>query len=400
MERGGSELLLDLLVGGGDAWPRRLRERYTALAEWQGIGALKQRLRRIGGAEVGAGGPEVLLASRSSALMRLAARLLVRSCDTVLTADIGWPPYLATLRDIVAGFGGRVIEVPLREAIFRGAGSAAVVQLLATASRHLPAMGLFLPAISHEGIRLPLGPITRILSAATELRFVAVDGAQHLAHGDERLSDMNCDFYLAGAHKWLRSYFPLGIALLSQSCLPAANATMNDEGRDGFLGDDPLLKFTSQLERGDVSGVAETVNLSPLLSAYGAVGDALRRMPISKSFIRQLANGQALGRIASHAEWQAVALDPALRSGILMLKPCVPVGMVRSLRGQLERQGLTATAYQSGLLRLSLPRCPLRPHQEAIVSRALTRAAALACRQQGCVTANCGGNPAQRGAGL
>lgn len=372
-QQGGSEAMLDLLVGGGQAWPRRLRKRFPVLAGWEGVSGLKQRLRRVAGVN-GADLSNVLFASRSRTLMRLAAQLLFRSCSTVVTADVGWPPYQLLLRDVGAELGGRVVEVPLLEMIRKGAGGGAIVDRLTAAFGRSQAAGLFLPSISHDGIRLPVRAIIDALAAMGRLPFVAIDGAQDLAHGDWALAEMNCDFYFAGAHKWLRGCFPLGVGLWGQPrSRQMIAATIEESGETGLL-EDPLARFTFQLEGGALDGVTETVNLSALLSAHGAMVDVLRLPPRGETFAVQLANREAIRRVARRAGWEVVATNPELRCGIVMLRSPVIAAHDGDLRRQLERQGVVATAYPTGEVRLSMPRRILGLQELATVGRALATA--------------------------
>ena len=63
---------------------------------------------------------------------------------------------------------------------------------------------------------LTVGEIVRSIRRKAELRFVVIDAAQAFAHVplDDCLSVS--DFTIAGCHKWLQGYFPLGLALYGQ----------------------------------------------------------------------------------------------------------------------------------------------------------------------------------------
>ena len=80
----------EFLHSGFSAWPNRYQRRFPALSRWPGIAGLKKKLTRL------AGGPDwnrVLIASRSAELMRLAARVLCKTCRSVFTTDFSWPTY-------------------------------------------------------------------------------------------------------------------------------------------------------------------------------------------------------------------------------------------------------------------------------------------------------------------
>ena len=65
--------------------------------------------------------------------------------------------------------------------------------------------GLFLPAVSNLGIRLPIRELVQAIGRRAELRFVVIDGAQALAHVPLELNRDYGDLLLAGCHKWLRA---------------------------------------------------------------------------------------------------------------------------------------------------------------------------------------------------
>ena len=64
-----------------DDWPAPLRERYIGLSTWPGLTGFKNRVRTVTSFP---GMPNVLMANRTSNLMRLAARCLFRICRRVL----------------------------------------------------------------------------------------------------------------------------------------------------------------------------------------------------------------------------------------------------------------------------------------------------------------------------
>src|SRR2546423_723670 len=63
----------DFLNGGFEAWPNSLQQEYPGLSDWRGIQELKKVLRELMGLS---GDKPVFLASRSTNLMKIAARLL------------------------------------------------------------------------------------------------------------------------------------------------------------------------------------------------------------------------------------------------------------------------------------------------------------------------------------
>jgi len=162
-EEGGSAHLDEFLRDGAKAWPGAMRARYPAMAAWQGVGPLKGLLGQLAGTPAGT---PVLLANRSAQLMQLAARALIRRCGVVLHTDLEWPGYLAILEDERRRGRGRLVSFPAREACLRhGLRATELVRSLATQYRREQCEGLFLSAVSFEGVRLPVAEIVASLSS-------------------------------------------------------------------------------------------------------------------------------------------------------------------------------------------------------------------------------------------
>src|SRR5713101_1691644 len=238
----------DLLYRGFDAWEASLQQRYGGLSSWQGLSGLKESLRALTGA-----GPKlpVFLASRTAELMRLSARLLFRKCKRVLLSDLEWPAYRAILENEGRRTGGEVREVPLREPILNDhASPEEVVSLISAHYNQQGCGGLFLSSVTYEGIRLPVQEIARSLASSPRTPFVVVDGAQGFCHAQVELDLGYCDFFLAGSHKWLQGFHPMGIGFCGlESSQGFVKSVCNEMMADGEL-DDPLLHFTSWMEKG------------------------------------------------------------------------------------------------------------------------------------------------------
>jgi hypothetical protein len=368
-ERGCPSSLRDLLTNGGRLWPTKLRQRFPSLARWHGVGHLKRRLGEIAGANKQA---TIMLASRSHSHMLLAAHLLCRNCATILTADLGWPRYHEILCDVARKLNRHVVQVSLRHLAENNCSEALIVDAVTKAFRVSGASGLFLPAISHDGVQLPLGHIAHSVRASNELRFFAVDGAQHLAHGNGRFTEMDCDFYVAGTHKWLRSLYPLGVAIYGlRRSKEMIETTVQELAKVGSI-DDPLLKFTAQLENSELDGITETVNLSALLSAHGAALDAYPSRLRSKIMSIQLKNAECISTVAEDAGWRPIRRSSTLGSGILMLRPPISIfGQGEDLRDHLESHGVIATTYADGAVRFSMPRRSLEDARVNVIRLAL-----------------------------
>ncbi len=261
-EEGSSLFFERFLQSGTQAWSTQAQARYPGLSLWHGVGALKASLRALAGSL-----PDLpmLLANRSAQLMKLAARLLYHPCKNVLVTDLGWPPYHELLAAEAARAGTVLTSVPVRDMALQGRVSEdnIVEAVRAHYLRHR-CDGLFLTAVSHLGVRLPVERLVRSLESAAEPRFVVIDGSQDFCHVSSDLRHEYCDLYLAGCHKWLQAYHPMGLAFYGRRRSRFVIETVLDHLlRQGEL-DDPLLRFSTQLETDRLDGRTETVSESGL----------------------------------------------------------------------------------------------------------------------------------------
>lgn len=121
---------------------------------------------------------------------------------------------------------------------------------------------------------------------------------------------------------------------------------------------DPLLRLTDELEVGQTSRFGETVNLMPLFTCQGAVDDALQRERPADVQNQRIENANRLFGLAGDVGWQPLCPDDSLRTGIALLTPTnseVTSVSPNVLRHAFHRMGVALTAYQQGLIRLSMP---------------------------------------------
>lgn len=348
--------------------PNSVRARSSRLDGWRGIRGLKQTIRTFVGVPDTA---PVALASRTSELMHVAARVLFRTCRHVLLPDTGWGPYVQILERESRRQRRRISVTPIREQLSRADLEAPdLSNLIRHSFRRHQCDGLFLAAISHDGIRLPVREIVDALHTAGDLKFVVVDGAQEFGHTPLRDVDGTADLYLAGCHKWIGAYQPLGIAVAG--CERSYRAIREELA---VAATDPLLRFTEQLANCQLDGVSETANLAPLFSAHGALLDAApSAIDGSAAFATQLRNAEAFAHKALESGWRPMARPHFARSGILMLQAERSITRAHSpeiLRGRFADSGILLTAYDQGQLRLSMPRRPWTDEEIAILGVAL-----------------------------
>lgn len=372
-----SPYIEDFLRVGFAALPEDYRGRFGELSAWTGLASLKASLRRFVGATDDS---PVLIAGRSRSLMRLAARCLFQQCRNVLTTDLSWPAYQTILEDEARRAGHGVTQVRVRQRLFRRETCLDnIATELATAARHYRCDGLFLPVVDNLGIRLPVADIVAAIRQRTDLKFIALDSAQAIGHVPLS-SDLECsDLVIAGTHKWLGGYLPLGLAFLNDE----RNRARIIDNRRGMGEteelDDPLFDFLTDLETGSLGQHTETINLTPLLACCGALhdfDDPKRGVDVSLHY--QLSNAEIVRALAEATGWTPLLPAADQRTGIVLLQSSHPECQslsAEALRRRMQQSGITATAYDAGVVRLSMPRSELRPADDHALHSALQRLA-------------------------
>lgn len=376
-EEAGSLYYDEFLRAGFFSLSPSLRSRYPGLVDWSGVASLKSRIKTALGLPRSR---PLLLANRSAVLVRLACRALCRRCENVLVTDMLWPAYRAVLEDECRQERRTLTTLPLRNAILRDRIELAdVVDRLVECYARENCDGLLLSAVTCHGVRLPIPEIVPAVSRVRRPGFVVIDAAQAVNHTPLRLTAPHCDFLVAGCHKWLRAYHPMGLGFC---CRPAADSIVAAVSREmterGQL-DDPLLSFTWELENGRCEAFSETVNLAPLFTAAAAVS-RLWHSPHGRieEFDRQVANADGVAEVADSTGWQPVRPAASLRSGILLLQ--AKRSETRSappdaLRFAFRRWGLAVSAYVGGLVRASFLSDTLSPTGLSQVRSAFGRCA-------------------------
>ena len=367
-----------LLRDGFSSWPEPHRRLYRGLSDWAGTESLRSSLGRLLAPGIDGG---VILAGRSSELMRLAARLLFRRCERVLVTDLEWPGYLRILEEERARTGRALVVVPLRSAVFFDKLTAGcVVGSVASYHREHGCDGAFLSAVSFHGVRVPVGRIVAALRA-NSTRYVIADASQafgHLPPGDDLAA---CDLVLTGCHKWPGAFLPLGVAF----CRGAAEYEEVEELGGKMTAsrglDDPLLSFLSRIDpgrqRSDATGsFGETVNLTPLFTAQAAIMGLGDDATVGHEFRARLGNVVRMTDAALGSGWTPVCLQPSVRSGVLLLRASgrdARTATAGPVRERFLEQGVVLTSYDRGFVRLSMPVVSLRgPHLDRL-RRALRR---------------------------
>lgn len=360
------------LKEGFESWPDRYRRRFSGLRRWGGIEHLRHGIRRLAGAT---DGTPVLLASRSLSLIKAAAKAAFRTCRTLLTTDLSWPGYQQAIVAEAARWGREVVTVPIREVIL-GSRLAAeeLAEILSDVFVNSQCDSIFLPAVDNLGVRVPIANIVHRIARCASVRFVLTDAAQALAHVPLAEVCRNSDLVIAGCHKWVRGYYPLGIGIVGGR---AEGNAWRTHFREAASDDDPLTGFLESLETGRFARHLETVNLGPLFSCQGALED-LRELDFAVTMDTQRQSTSQVLCIATEAGCFPVEVDESLKSGILLIACSreFPAGdsTAHAVERRLMRSRIIATVHDDGLIRLSMPSSPFTGFQRSLLRRGLCAA--------------------------
>ncbi len=343
------------LRDGFSAWSDYYQGRFAGLRTWTGVAGLKHSIRRLAGA---LDGWQVLLASRSLSLVQLASSCMFRVCRNVLATDLSWPTYEREIEAKARLTSNHITTVPLRDGILnRGWTVNDVASYLAAAFTEHQCDGLFLPAVDHLGIRLPVRDIVQRIERRSELRFCFIDAAQAFCQVplDDCLTV--ADFIVAGSHKWMGAYLPTGVAWFGQH---RSRETIQQRLRyqlaSGRIGD-PLLQFTEQLDADELDGHSETVNLANLFACAGAATDHLNRSQSPLHGTRWNLDDMLAVVSPPASDWHPLRPAEPMQSRVVLFDTKDPATMNQpadALRQIWLDAGLVVSAYAGGRVRTSL----------------------------------------------
>ncbi|MBX7167086.1 MAG: hypothetical protein K1X74_12220 [Pirellulales bacterium] len=319
---------------------------------WPGIDGLRVAVRDFIGAPAGS---SVLFANRSRALAEVSIGLLASHCRRPLLVDLLWPPYQQSVIAACRSSASMPSIVRVRRRIFRDQMSAdELIDVIAAHYRQHSCDGLFLPSVSHDGVRLPVARIHHLLRSHRPPELVVVDGAQGFAHTDSREDVDAADIYLVSAHKWLRSGLPLGIAICRDAAVTERLA--HYEQRD-HPSSEPLMRLVRELTQGKATSFGETVNVAPLVTCFGAVAE-LSGTDTTKGNETQSDNRERLADAVRRSGCELHDVAPELQCGILLLRARAARRSdgAPALPSLFDEQAIAVTCYPGGWIRLSAPR--------------------------------------------
>ncbi|HQX49195.1 MAG TPA: aminotransferase class V-fold PLP-dependent enzyme [Planctomycetaceae bacterium] len=368
---------IGFLRDGVTAWDEESREQFAALNSWLGIEQLKRHLADAFGV---ADAERIFLANQTSRLVRIAARTMLRQCRRVLTTDLNWPAWQSIVSDEAMRHGGWIVQVDVANDVLKNAATAAdVVDSMAAAFERNSCDGLFIPAVSSLGIRLPVSSLVQRLKQRHELRFVMVDGAQAFCHVPLAEVLESCDVLIAGCHKWLGGYLPMGIAVAGNALTAEQfRCVAESEAVDAFS--DPLMHLTEHLRSNRVNRYSETVNVVPMLTANATLAAQTSASATAAGCDRvkepleiRRRNARQLGAIMDDTLWKPIHVDDSVGSAIVLaqsIEPSLTLPEPEYLQSMFRQHGISLSAYSDGLLRFSLPATILQQHDMELISQA------------------------------
>ena len=341
---GASTYFDDLLFGGHE----QLRNPgdFLGLSSWKGVESLRAEFRQfVFGRDVG----ETVFASRTASLMAIAAKMLFSRCRNVLVTDLNWQPYLDVLSSAIPNDACKITCVPIKRLVFDELATATdLVDCLKNAYVQNGCDGLFLPAVCNRGVKLSIKMLLDELRESARVRFSILDAAQALNHIDLQDVAQAVDFTIAGTHKWLRAFEPMGVGFFSkQGSRGFIRSTITRQLAADCLSD-PLLRFTES------EGMAsETVNLQPLFAASGALSDSLATQNKQSEFN---ACRSKIIEISRGTGWTPLIPHPELASRIVLTqKKQFSHWAVGTIRKFMMNSRVAVSDFGLGQCRISTP---------------------------------------------
>jgi hypothetical protein len=341
------------------------------LRAWQGVDHFREVIAKsISDADVAP--RDIYFAGRSRSLMSLGAKMLSRRCSRVLSVDMNWPVYQHELSEIAKQVDCNLSVAKIQNHIIAERWDVDdLVECLSQSYERSKCDGLFLPAVDSMGIRLPITEIVERLRSKQEVRFVLVDAAQAIGHTD--LSEIAgvADFIVAGTHKWVGSYIPLGvgIALNPSSQQWIANFLKAAIGINGA--GDSLSHMLHSVDNRCDSRFPETVNLGGLIAGFGAWTST----PSPRNALAmRIANADRIAAIAEFNGWDPIRPDEAMRSGSLVLQSKCHQTRNRcfgDVRNSFADSGIILSTYATGIIRMAMPETLIPTEQVLRIQDAL-----------------------------
>ena len=362
VSQSGSSLYLERLLAGGFSALSSTQQRcFPGLNVWRGMNGLSEDIAKAFDQPIEL---PIYYLSRSRSLIELAAEVLFADSSHVLVTDLIWPSYSELLRQLAREHSATIHCCKLRPHLERGATQDELLRFLINAYSEANCTAAFLSHISYEGICLPVAQFRNSMHKNGSL---VVDGAQAVGQLPLSTRGLDCDLYLSSAQKWLGGFHPFRMAIVgSPRAARQANAAASRS-------QDAMLHFCQSLRAADFPPHGETVSVLPLITAAAAIYEyrSHGKKRAGRRWAVRCSNSQRLLQHVELDRWSSFAVKD-VHTGIIVLRPVAGRVVTESLRTDLAEQGIIATTYADGSIRMAMPSFDLSLRQLEMVDRALS----------------------------
>ena len=165
-----------------------------------------------------------------------------------------------------------------------------------------------------------------------------------------------CDFMLAGCHKWLCSFMPMGVGFYGRpKTVDYIQSSLSRWQKRGII-DDPLITFSDELETGIGRRFGESVVVSPMIVANSAVADATST-PDRNDLVDE--NQRLIAEVATeNTNWKLLSPGSDASTRIMMLRSRAPQHRCLSpseIRDNFHAAGVAVSTYRGARVRISVP---------------------------------------------
>lgn len=355
-----------LIAHGFDAISSARQSQFPSLSCWKGLRGFQRDIKAL------IGQPQDLdcyTYGEPYRNLRMAYASMFRNSKRVLVTDLIWPPYLSELLKAAKARNVEVVVCTLRPTLTRMKASAIDIrELIISSFQQNRCDGLLISHVTFLGCVMPVAEvISRIRSFSSE-SFVIVDGAQAIGQIPVNVLELDCDVYLSSTQKWIGSYLPLRMAHVcrfeSSDIVRSTYLELNRKDRNK----DSLNEFCANAEKSCFKSYGETVSLTQLFAASGAIHDLKSKFGSIAGRLTSLkCNLNRVRPELGHRFHSIYDLDEVCEAGILALDTANETASC-SLR--LSQNGIYASSFP-GTLRLSMPIEPITNSQIELIRNAI-----------------------------
>lgn len=338
---------------------------------WSGI----NQLRNLAGQQLAnASSDQICIASRTRSLMLLAIQMMRQWVGHCLLFDNGWPLFHRDLTDELARNNRRTSMINVRDKLWNEHWTSRdLCDYICAESNRLRCDGVLITAMDSLGTKIPVLDLCRQLRAETSVDFIVVDATQSLGQYDCSDQFAEADLVISSTHKWVGSYLPLAIACASNSMTSRRVMEFISLASRSNHECDHLTHFDECLKLGCDTKAPETVNLSCLFAACGALLDS---KPPHNTIVHE--NRSLVEHCIRSSGWRFIGPIRSFQERVIVIRPNrmdrVSASTSNRLRNIMESLGIVVSTYDGGMMRLALPSELLSAAQLDLLQSALTLA--------------------------